>query len=78
MTPTVLSTWRPWHQRLFDLAQAWAASLPRPRHEKIDALSAHALRDIGIDASEVASINAQSWGRAGLSRLRIVAGQRHV
>jgi uncharacterized protein YjiS (DUF1127 family) len=75
MTP-VLNTYRPWHQRLVDffrdhlLAPSGRASL----HQ----LDRRTLADIGIDASEIASIEAEARGHARVTRLRIVAAARHA
>jgi hypothetical protein len=79
MTTTVLRTWRPWHQRVFDFARAQWARLTRigVRHPTLGELDAHTLRDIGIDASELAFILADWQGRADATRLRILLGQSH-
>jgi hypothetical protein len=81
MTATVLPTWRPWYQRLFEFACAqWARRIriSSVRHPSLSELDARTLRDIGIDVSELASIQAESQGRAEVTRLRILLGQGHV
>jgi hypothetical protein len=80
MTTPVLPTWRPWHRRLFELACAHLAGLSwtRVRHAALDELDARTLRDIGVDGSELGSIQAESGGRAQVTRLRILLRRGHV
>lgn len=80
MTATVLNTWRPWHQRLFDRVRGLCSRAARAtrRHASLEGLDARALRDIGIDgSSEVVSIPAE-FARVEKTRSRILAGQRHA
>jgi hypothetical protein len=77
MTSAVLTIWRPWHHRLFDLVRTSCIRLNRtaPGHTSIEGLDAHTLHDIGIDAGEMASIRAESEGQAAWTRLRIAASR---
>jgi hypothetical protein len=80
MMTTVLRTWRLWHRPLVE----WACgAIERPsrmsvRHSSLGELDARTLRDIGIDGSELASIRAESQGRAQMTRLWILQGPGHV
>jgi uncharacterized protein YjiS (DUF1127 family) len=68
---SVISTHRPWYRRLLDIV---ADNLPpASRHTSLRQLSARELADIGVDASEIASIQAEALGRATVTRLRIPA-----
>lgn len=80
MTTTVLRTWRPWNQRLFDLVGAIFAKDNRASHlpASLDGLDASTLRDIGIGSAEMASIRAGREGQAEAMRLRLLASQGHV
>lgn len=60
-------------QRLLTLARQHFGLAAPPLHE----LDRRTLADIGIDASEIASIEAEARGQAPLTRLRIVAGRHH-
>jgi uncharacterized protein YjiS (DUF1127 family) len=72
----VLRTHRPWFARLFDaLTDAWR---PRQRHTCFREVDLRTLADIGIDPSEISSIQAEAGGMAPLTRLRIVAHGHHV
>lgn len=71
----VLSTRRPWFIRFADaIADRWRS---RQRHETLSGLDARTLADLGIDASEISSIAAEAASQASLTRLRIVAHDRH-
>lgn len=85
MTPT-LATRPPWHLFTFDAlraavrealhrAQRWIGA---PRVASLCELDARTLRDIGVDASEIASIDAEARGHADVTRLRIASGWHHV
>jgi hypothetical protein len=80
MMTTVLRTWRLWHQPLVERACRAIERLSRMRvrHSSLGELDARTLRDIGIDGSELASIKAESEGRAQTTRLRILQGPGHV
>ena len=69
MAPTI-STWRPWYRRAMDALQ----DLHRRYSEDaaLHRLDPRTLADIGVDASELASIEAESRAQAPLTRLRIV------
>lgn len=60
-------------QRLLTLARQHFGLAGDSLHE----LDRRTLADIGIDASEIASIEAEAQGRAALTRLRIVAERHH-
>lgn len=71
MTPTI-ATFRPWHRRVVDAALNRLLRPARP-HGELRGLDARTLADIGIDASEIDSIDAESRDpRAGITRRRIV------
>jgi hypothetical protein len=71
MTPTI-TTFRPWHRRLVDAALDRLLR-PAPAHAEWRGLDARSLADIGVDASEIDSIDAESRDpRAGITRRRIV------
>lgn len=72
---TVLITWRPWYQRLLDAVRDIRRA---SRHTSLRQLSARELADIGVDASEIASIQAEALGRTSATRLRIVASCPHA
>lgn len=69
--PTIIPTHRPWTQRLAD----WLADIRARRRASmaLRELDRRTLSDIGVDASELSSIQAESQARARLTRLRIVA-----
>lgn len=73
MTTAVLSLSRPWPRRLIDQAREGLLDrkLRTPTGHELDAI---ALRDLGIDASEIGSIHAEATGQAAPTRRRIVAG----
>jgi hypothetical protein len=73
---SVITTHGPWYRRLFDVARDSIAAAPR--HTSLRSLSARELADIGVDASEIASIEAEARGRTTATRLRIVAGSLHA
>ncbi|MBI5716788.1 MAG: DUF1127 domain-containing protein [Burkholderiales bacterium] len=64
-----------WHQRLIDGVLAWwsARATRRALHE----LDSRALADIGVDASEIDSIAAETSAHACLTRLRIAVVATH-
>jgi hypothetical protein len=66
-----ISIHRPWYERLLE---GLAALKPSVATSALETLDAAALRDIGIDASEVDSIRAEAMGHAHLTRRRIRAG----
>jgi len=70
MTATITPTRRPLRQRLLDLARERFA---RRSGVGLRDLDRRALADIGIDASEIDSIEAESEGRANVTRRRVVA-----
>jgi hypothetical protein len=80
MMTTGLRTWRLWHRPLVEWACGAIERLSRVRvrHSSFGELDARTLRDIGIDGSELASIKAESEGRAQTTRLRILQGPGHV
>lgn len=69
MAPTI-HTWHPWYRRLH---QRVSEILFAPRKTSLRDLDRRALADIGIDPSEIGSIESESHGRARRTRLRIVA-----
>ena len=81
MTPTLV-TRSPWPLIAFEAVRAALRNRPRrtdtPRAEPLHELDARTLRDIGVDASEVTSIEAEARGDADVTRLRIVAEWHHV
>lgn len=73
MTPSI-ATWRPWYHRFFEALRRTLRFAPAaPRATPLHELDTRTLHDIGIDASEIASIEAESRGQARLTRRRIVA-----
>lgn len=74
MTATITPTRRPLRQRLLDLARE---HFPPKGRIGLRDLDRRALADIGIDASEIDSIEAESQGRATVTRLRVVGGSPH-
>jgi uncharacterized protein YjiS (DUF1127 family) len=73
---SIITTHRPWYQRLLDIV---ADSMPAAsRHTSLRQLSARELADIGVDASEIASIQAEARGLTATSRLRIVASSHYA
>jgi hypothetical protein len=73
---SVITTHRPWYRRLLDVARDRLATAPR--HASLRSLGARELADIGVDASEIASIEAEAHGRTAATRLRVVAGSLHA
>jgi len=71
-----IPTYRSWPQRLLD--GVLAAMRERARRDTLRGLDRRTLADIGIDASEVSSIEAESAARATLTRLRIAAVGAHA
>jgi uncharacterized protein YjiS (DUF1127 family) len=69
MTATLTPTRRPLRQRLMDLARDCFGRKDRIGLRDLDR---RALADIGIDASEIESIEAESEGRAIVTRRRVV------
>lgn len=77
MNTTVLHLSRPWPQRLMERVREFLLDhgpRARPRATSWHELDLHALRDLGIDASEVGSISAEAACQAAPTRRRIVAG----
>jgi uncharacterized protein YjiS (DUF1127 family) len=70
----VITVHRPWHRRLVDKARELLATPGAcPRATSLRELDAQALADIGIDASEIDSVEAEARGpRMGITRRRIV------
>jgi uncharacterized protein YjiS (DUF1127 family) len=60
-----------WHQRLIDGALAYWAE--RATRRALHELDSRTLADIGVDASEIGSIAAESSAHARLTRLRIAS-----
>ncbi len=74
MPATIIPTYRPLHHRLMDrLREQFAATASSLRD-----LDARALADIGVNASEIASIDAESSMRAQITRRRIAVGLHHA
>lgn len=69
--PPVLTTHRPRYRRLVDFIRDSVVA-PSGRGS-LRQLDRRTLADIGIDASEIASIEAEAHGHARVTRLRIVA-----
>jgi uncharacterized protein YjiS (DUF1127 family) len=65
-----IPTQRSWFSGLVERFQA--ARLARQTRDALRELDARTLADIGIDASEITSIEAESLARAKLTRIRIV------
>jgi uncharacterized protein YjiS (DUF1127 family) len=77
LMPTI-ATHRAWHRRLTDLARERLAAL-RQRTSSLRELDARSLADIGVHASEIASIEAEAHGpSSGVTRRRIVAATAGV
>lgn len=71
-----IPTYRSWPYRLLDSLRArWQE---RARQRVLRGLDRRTLADIGIDPSEVSSIEAESKARAALTRLRIVSVGLHA
>ena len=68
MAATLIRTHRSLGERTLDWVRVRFAPGPRALHQ----LDHRTLVDIGVDASEIASIEAESRGSAELTRLRIV------
>ena len=72
---TVLTTHRPWPRRLMDaVVHRWCLQRDLAALRSLDRA---ALADVGIDASEIASIAAEAGADAARTRLRIVARSCH-
>lgn len=70
-----IATRRPWYRRLIDVALDHLLAHGRPA-TPLQGLDARTLADIGIDASEIASIEAESRSpRASITRRRIALAQ---
>ena len=71
----VITIHRPWRRRLLDQARdLLAAPGACPGATSLRELDAQALADIGIDASEIHSVEAEARGpHMGITRRRIVA-----
>jgi hypothetical protein len=70
MTPTI-ATWHPWHRRVIERAREFFFA---PREVSMHELDRRTLADIGVDPSEIGSIESEARGRARPTRLRIVVG----
>jgi hypothetical protein len=72
----VITIHRPWHRRLVDLALDRLLAPPGRCPNRLQDLDARALADIGIDASEIDSVEAEAHGPSvGITRRRIVAAR---
>jgi uncharacterized protein YjiS (DUF1127 family) len=72
---TTLSTHRSWFSRFVaDLRLHWQQ---RRTLQALRELDSRTLADIGIDASELSSIEAEAWGHGVITRRRIVTGLCH-
>ncbi len=70
MSLSIVPAARHWHQRLLDLAHdRFGRNDPTLRE-----LDRRTLADIGVNASEIDSIEAESQGRARVTRLRVMVG----
>lgn len=58
--------------------RALFARLLQPRTASLRELDAATLADIGVDASEMTSIESEAQGRAAVTRRRIVMGLHHA
>jgi uncharacterized protein YjiS (DUF1127 family) len=68
----VIAVHRPWHRRLLDVACEFLTACPGAT--SLRGLDTHALTDLGLDASEIDSVDAEARGpRDGVTRRRIVA-----
>lgn len=66
----MIPTRRPLREQLLDLVRE---HMPAARAASLRELDGRALADIGVDASEIASIEAEAQGRARRTRLRLVS-----
>jgi uncharacterized protein YjiS (DUF1127 family) len=64
--------------RLLESMRARLQRLVGERHVTLHDLDARALADIGISASEIASIDAEWRGTSSVTRLRIAPRVRHA
>ncbi|MES2959561.1 MAG: hypothetical protein V4792_15325 [Pseudomonadota bacterium] len=71
--PTIIPTHRPLHLRLLAFIQESFGS----SHSGLRGLDARMLTDIGIDSSEIDSIESEALTRAQLTRRRIVVEMQH-
>ncbi|MBL8346346.1 MAG: hypothetical protein JNN03_12955 [Rubrivivax sp.] len=71
-----IPTHRAWHRRV--LADAMTYWQERSTRRALHELDRRTLADIGVDASELTSIAAESSTHAQLTRLRIVAAGSHA
>jgi hypothetical protein len=84
--PIVLPTHRPWITRLLDgVIDRWLAwrdgrrRRAQHRHDRLHALDARMLSDLGLDRSELSSVDAEARHEAALTRRRIaVLADRHA
>ena len=74
MTAQIIPTRRPLVRRLLTLVREHFS----PASTSLRALDRGTLADLGIDTSEIASIEAESHGRAHPTRLRIVDVRPHA
>jgi hypothetical protein len=73
MTATITPIRRPLRQRLLEVAREYFGL----NGTNLRDLDRRALADIGLDASEIDSIEAEAQGRATATRLRVVGGSHH-
>ena len=71
-----IPTRRHWLRRAADALHEYLAE--RAAYRALHALDRRTLADIGLDASEISSVAAESTAHASLTRLRIVAATPHV
>jgi hypothetical protein len=71
---TPMSTLFPFTQTFISQLRAFASQWVRPRADSLRDLDAATLADIGIDASEIGSIESESRGVAAVTRRRIALG----
>jgi uncharacterized protein YjiS (DUF1127 family) len=77
MSPSI-PTFRPWYRRAFEARWGALQQAVASRATALHELDAHTLRDIGLDTSEFASVQAESRGIATKSRLRIIRTAAHA
>ena len=76
MNTTTLTLHRSAHRRLLDEVRAWFARHRRARHMRLalQGLDRHLLRDIGIDAAAIETLEARSHARDMALRMRAYGG----
>jgi hypothetical protein len=73
----VIALRSPWYRRAIDQLLDHLLAAPRPAVAALRGIDARTLADIGIDASEIGSIEAEAHGSAhAITRRRIVAMHR--